>query len=433
MIATRLVDGRPFALRARRWAHDNLFSSYWNTGLTIVTVLVFTIVLLSLLRFVFLSADFTVIETNRRLLFLGRFPVGEEWRLWPPLWALMGFGALSFGLWLRVGRLGWALVAATLWFAYLPHLQQLQLLPHELQLLEGDNALLFAIGLALAGGGYALARLLVLGSRYEGRVRLVAVVALALVLPLAVLMLRGLSVDLGFTKISIIEGTNFTIIEGGVRTSLWGGLMLNMMLATVGIAFGFPLGVLLALGRASSYPVIRWTATGYIEVVRAAPLVAWLFIALFVLPDFLPPVLGLQDMDIVVRAMLVLAGFTGAYIAEVVRGGLQSVARGQLEAAQALGMNALYTTGWIVLPQALRAVIPALVSQFISLWKDTTLVFTLGMLEVLRAGRATLSQPEFTGNQVEVLAFVALVFWVIAFAMSRLSQRIERGLGVGVR
>ena len=403
MIASRPVDGRPFALRARRWAHDNLFSSYWNTGLTIVTVLVFATVLLSLLRFVFLSADFTVIETNRRLIFLGRFPAGEEWRLWPPLWALMGAGALSFGLWLRVHWLGWTLVAATLAFAYLPH---------DLRLLEGANALLFAIGVVLAGGGYAAARLLVVGSAYEGRVRLAAVVAFALVLPLAVLMLR---------------------IDGGVRTTLWGGLMLNMMLATVGIALGFPLGVLLALGRACSYPVIRWTSAGYIEVVRAAPLVAWLFIARFVLPDFLPPVVGLQDLDIVVRAMLVLAGFTGAYVAEVVRGGLQSVARGQIEAAQALGMNTFYTTGWIVLPQALRAVIPALVSQFISLWKDTTLVFTLGLTELLGAGRATLSQEEFIGRQKEVLAFVALVFWVIAFAMSRLSQRIERGLGVGVR
>ena len=129
--------------------------------------------------------------------------------------------------------------------------------------------------------------------------RLGAVLALALVLPLAVLMLR---------------------IDGGVRTTLWGGLMLNVMLATVGIALGFPIGVLLALGRACSYPVIRWTATGYIEIVRAAPLVAWLFVARFVLPDFLPPVGGLDDLDIVIRAMLVLAGFTAAYVAEVVRG-----------------------------------------------------------------------------------------------------------------
>ncbi|MDA1061723.1 MAG: amino acid ABC transporter permease [Chloroflexi bacterium] len=403
MIATRPVDPRSSALRARRWAHDNLFSSRANTTLTIVTLLVFSTITVTVLRFLFLSADFSVIETNRRLLFLGRFPAGEEWRLWPPLWALMGAGALSFGLWLRVDWLGWTFVATILAFAYLPH---------ALQLLEGTNALLFAIGLVLAGGGYALARLRVRGSRYEGRVRVAAVAALALVLPLTLLMLR---------------------IDGGVRTTLWGGLLLNMMLATVGIVVGFPLGVLLALGRASSYPVIRWTAAGYIEVVRAAPLVAWLFIARFVLPDFLPPVVGLDDLDIVVRAMLVLAGFTGAYVAEVVRGGLQSVARGQIEAAQALGMNTLHTTGWIVLPQALRAVIPALVSQFISLWKDTTLVFTLGLTELLGAGRATLSQEEFIGRQQEVLAFVALIFWVIAFAMSRLSQRIERGLGVGVR
>ena len=403
MIATRPIDARPFALRARRWMRDNLFSSYWNGALTVVTVAALAFLLFSLSRFVFVSADWTVIETNRRLLFLARFPLGEEWRVWPPIWALFGTGALCFGLWLRVDRRGYVIVAATLAFLFLPH---------PLQLLEGDNALLVLVGVVLAGGGYAAARLLVVGSAYEGRVRLAAVLALALVLPLAVLMLR---------------------IDGGVRTTLWGGLMLNVMLASVGIALGFPMGVLLALGRACSYPVIRWTVTGYIEIVRAAPLVAWLFIARFVLPDFLPPVGGLDELDIVIRAMLVLAGFTAAYVAEVVRGGLQSVPPGQEEAAQALGLNTVHTTGWIVLPQALRAVIPALVSQFISLWKDTTLVFALGLTELLGAGQATLAQVDFIGREKEVLAFVALLFWAVAFSMSRLSQRIERGLGIGER
>jgi general L-amino acid transport system permease protein len=235
---------------------------------------------------------------------------------------------------------------------------------------------------------------------------------MALLLPLSVVMLQ---------------------VGGGVPTSLWSGFMLNVMLATVGIALGFPIGVILALGRASSYPVIRWTATGYIEFVRAGPLVIWLFMARFVLPDFLPPVVGLDEIDIVVRAMLVLAGFTGAYVAEVVRGGLQSLPRGQSQAAQALGLNALQITWLIVLPQALRAVIPALVSQFISLWKDTTLVFALGLTELLGAGKATIAQPDFIGRQREVLAFVALGFWAIAFGMSRLSLRIERTLGLGTR
>ena len=403
MIATRPTDTRPYVQRARRWSRENLFSSNGNTALTVVTVVVLVTLVLSLGRFVFISADWTVIETNRRLLFLGRTPLGEEWRFWPPIWALLGSGWFAFGLWLRVDAKGYAIIAGVLAFMFLPH---------PLQLVEDENALLLLVGVALGAVGYTAARSLPVGSAYRGQAQVGAVIALALLLPLMIVMLR---------------------IDGGVRTTLWSGLMLNVMLAAIGIAFGFPMGVLLALARASSYPVIRWTATGYIELVRAAPLVAWLFIARFVLPDFLPPVAGLDDLDIVIRAMLVLAGFAGAYIAEIVRGGLQSVDRGQAEASQALGLNAFYTTGWIVLPQALRAVIPALVSQFISLWKDTTLVFALGLTELLGAGEATLSQLEFIGREKEVLAFVALLFWAVSFGMSRLSVRIEHGLGVGER
>lgn len=394
------IDGRvrrTRSVRARRWAHENLFSDASNTALTVVTALALTAGVLLLARFVFATADWTVIETNRRLITIGRYPAGEEWRLWPPLWALLGVGGLSFGLWIPLGVRGYAVAAGVTAFLYL-------------LLLEGDTAALFGVGVVLAVVGYAGTRAWVVGSRAESRARLAAVVGMALLLPLVVLMLQ---------------------LGEGVRTSLWSGFLLNVTLATVGIALGFPLGVGLALGRASSYPVIRWTATAYIEVVRAGPLVAWLFMARFVLPDFLPPMAGLDELDIVARAMLVLAGFTGAYVAEVVRGGLQSLPRGQLEAAQAVGLNALQTTWLIVLPQALRAVIPALVSQFISLWKDTTLVFALGLIELLGAGEATLSQTDFIGREKEVLAFVALAFWAIAFGMSRLSLRVERTLGVG--
>ena len=311
MIATRPTDTRPYVQRARRWSRENLFSSNGNTALTVVTVVVLVTLVLSLGRFVFISADWTVIETNRRLLFLGRTPLGEEWRFWPPIWALLGSGWFAFGLWLRVDAKGYAIIASVLAFMFLPH---------PLQLVEDENALLLLVGVALGAVGYTAARSLPVGSAYRGQAQVGAVIALALLLPLMIVMLR---------------------IDGGVRTTLWSGLMLNVMLAAIGIAFGFPMGVLLALARASSYPVIRWTATGYIELVRAAPLVAWLFIARFVLPDFLPPVAGLDDLDIVIRAMLVLAGFAGAYIAEIVRGGLQSVDRGQARGLAGAGLERL--------------------------------------------------------------------------------------------
>jgi general L-amino acid transport system permease protein len=191
--------------------------------------------------------------------------------------------------------------------------------------------------------------------------------------------------------------------------------------------------VLLALGRASSYPAIKVVCTAWIEFVRGAPLVAWLFFGWFVLPHFLPGVLGLNDADLIVRVMIILALFTGAYIAEIVRGGLQSVPRGQVEAAGALGMGTFNVTLFIVLPQALRAVIPALVSQFITLWKDTTLVSILPVIEALSAGEVALAQSEFFGRQQEVLLFIAFLFWVVAMGMSRLSYRLERNLGIGTR
>ena len=155
--------------------------------------------------------------------------------------------------------------------------------------------------------------------------------------------------------------------------------------------------------------------------------------ARFVLPDFLPTVGGLDEVDLVVRAMIVLAGFSAAYIAEVVRGGLQTVPRGQREAADAIGLNALQTTWFIVLPQALRAVIPALLNRFVSLWKDTSLVVVLGFVDLLGAAKAISSQPDFVGRQAEALLFAALVFWTVSFSMSRLSARLERNVGLGER
>ncbi|PZC50388.1 MAG: general L-amino acid transport system permease protein [Chloroflexi bacterium] len=148
------------------------------------------------------------------------------------------------------------------------------------------------------------------------------------------------------------------------------------------------------------------------------------------LPEFLPDAL---NTDVIVNALIVVCLFTGAYVAEIVRGGLQSVPPGQVEAARALGLGNVHTTVLIVLPQALRAVIPALVSQLISLWKDTTLFSILSFTDALGAAQASISQADFIGRQKEVLLFIGLAFWSVAFGMSRLSQRIERALGVGVR
>jgi len=389
----------PLAPRARRWARDNLFDGAWNSVLTVVAAAALSLALFSLLRFVLVSADWTVVDANRRLLFVGRYPEAQDWRLWPPIWLLAALGGLSFGLWIAIGRRGAAVLAAALAFVFL-------------LLAEGSPALLLLVGVALAAGGYALARRRLRDGPAAGVAGRVVIAGWVAALPFTVLLLMA---------------------GDGVRATLWGGLMLNLILAAVGIAGGFPLGVLLALGRASSYPVTRLASITYIELMRGAPLIAWLLMARFVLPDFMPRAFVLDEIDIVMRAMLVLALFSAAYIAEIVRGGLQSLSRGQVEAARAIGLSTPQTTLLIVLPQALRAVIPPLVSQFISLFKDTSLVFVLSLTDLLGAAGAAVEQREFFGRQKETLLFVALLFWAGAFSMSRLSARLERHLGVGER
>ena len=224
------------------------------------------------------------------------------------------------------------------------------------------------------------------------------------------------------------------IVGDGPQSNLWGGFLLNILLASVAVVAGFPLGILMAVGRATKLPVIKTVCTVYIETVRGAPLVGWLLLAWFVLPKFLPDLFGLNDLSVVIRAMIVLSFFASAYIAEVIRGGLQSISKGQLEAADALNLGYIDRMRIIVLPQAIRVVIPAIVSQFIGLFKDTSLVFILALTDLLQVGRIIPEQdPKFFGKQLEALLVVASLFWVVSVVLSNLSSKIEKNLGIGTR
>jgi general L-amino acid transport system permease protein len=228
---------------------------------------------------------------------------------------------------------------------------------------------------------------------------------------------------------ALIGGFGVTALPS-VSTNAWGGLLLTVVLAVTGIILSFPLGVLLALGRRSRLPAVRVLSTAYIELIRGVPLVTILFMADIILPLFLP---GEWRLDRVARAIGGITLFSAAYVAENVRGGLQAIPLGQVEAAQALGLNGIQTNRFIVLPQALRAVIPANVGLFIALLKDTTLVTIIGLLELLGISRSVLAQSESFGAQMEVYVFIAAVFFVLCYAMSQASYRLERQLGVGVR
>jgi general L-amino acid transport system permease protein len=207
-----------------------------------------------------------------------------------------------------------------------------------------------------------------------------------------------------------------------VSTNLWGGLLLTLFVSVISIAAAFPLGVLLALGRQSQLPVVRWLSTLYIEGMRGLPLIGILFMAQVMLPLVLP---GQWRLDRLVRAIAGLVLFNAAYLAENIRGGLQSIPRGQTEAAQALGFNTVQTLGLIVLPQALRAVIPAIVGQFISLFKDTSLLSLFALIELTGIARSVLAQPQFLGRYAEVYLFIGMLYWMFCYGMSQLSRRLE--------
>lgn len=228
----------------------------------------------------------------------------------------------------------------------------------------------------------------------------------------------------------LLRGLGGNSILPPVGTNLWGGLLLTFLLSIVGIVASFPLGVLLALGRRSNLPVVRLFSTLYIELIRGVPLVTVLFMAAIMLPLFLPE--GVR-VDKVLRAMVGFTLFTAAYIAENVRGGLAAVPLGQYEAAKAMGLSGVQVMGLIVLPQALRAVIPPIVGQFITLFKDTSLVLTIGLLDLLSIAKSVVAQPQFMGLTREVYLFVAVIYFVFSYAMSYASRRLEVALGVGER
>ena len=215
-----------------------------------------------------------------------------------------------------------------------------------------------------------------------------------------------------------------------VETDRWGGLPLTLVLAVLGIALAFPLSILLALGRRSDLPAIRALCVGYIELVRGVPLVSVLFMASVMFPLFLPE--GVT-VDKLLRALVGIVLFTAAYLAEAVRGGLQAIPRGQEEAADALGLSYWRKMRLIVLPQALRLVIPPIVNQFISCFKDTSLVTIVGLYDLLAATKAALADPEWRPFFVEGYVAAAMVYWAFCFFMSRYSQWLERQLATGPR
>jgi general L-amino acid transport system permease protein len=231
----------------------------------------------------------------------------------------------------------------------------------------------------------------------------------------------------------------FFLLLGGyfglpyVETPLWGGLMVTLVISYVGIVTSLPLGIILALGRRSKMPIVKLLSVVFIEAVRGVPLVAVLFMASFMLPLFVPP--GMT-FDKLLRALIGVALFSSAYMAEVIRGGLQAIPKGQYEGADSLGLGYWQKTGLIVMPQALKLVIPGIVNTFIGLFKDTTLVLIISLFDLLGTVKQSISgDPTWATPQTAKTGYVfaAAIFWVFCFSMSRYSQYMERRLDTGHR
>ncbi len=232
-------------------------------------------------------------------------------------------------------------------------------------------------------------------------------------------------------------GVGFFLLYGGrwlglpvVETHLWGGILVTLLVSLVGIVFSLPLGVLLALGRRSTLPVVQAASTAFIEFVRGVPFITVLFMANFMLPMFLP---SEWTPDRFLRPLVGTALFAAAYMAEVVRGGLQAMPKGQFEGAAAVGLGYWPTMRLIILPQALTLVIPGIVSSFISLFKDTTLVSIVGIYDLLRTIESARIDPNWAAPTTSTTGylFAAAFFWVFCFGMSRYSLGVERRLSAG--
>ena len=226
----------------------------------------------------------------------------------------------------------------------------------------------------------------------------------------------------------LLVGSNLIPFLPPVETAKFGGFMLTMVVGVTGIVVSLPIGIVLALGRQSEMPIIRILSVVFIEFIRGVPLITLLFVASTMLNYFLPP--G-TTFDLLLRVLIMVTLFSAAYIAEVVRGGLQAIPTGQTEAANALGLRYWQSMRLIVLPQALKISIPGIVNTFIGLFKDTTLVSIIGLLDPLGIGRASLSDISWTGLATEVYVFIAAFFFICCFGMSRYSLYLEKKLETG--
>ena len=383
-----------------------LFSSPLDGLISVGLIGFLLVVVIALVKWALFQAKWAVLQANSTLFAVGRYPLEQQWRLWLLTTLLVAVTGLSWGLlrglprldrvdplWPRNDRIAVAVVLALALLAPL-----FLKLSWAIQLRWWLEAALL-LAMRWAAGRWAL--------RIPPPVRRLV----PLIWPL-----------LYFAGMVLISG-GLGLIQ--VSPSEWGGLLLTLVQSSFAILLCFPLGILLALGRRSELPLLRWSSVVYIEFIRGAPLITLLFLGQNILGFLLP---GGLAPDRVWRAAWVLTFFAAAYVAEAVRAGLASLPKGQLEAARSLGLPLPQALIHVVLPQALRVALPATVGQFISLLQDTTLLSLIGLLDLLGTARTVMANPAFLGRNAEVYLVLALLFWCCCAALGLGSRALETRL-----
>ncbi|WP_428666122.1 amino acid ABC transporter permease [Reyranella sp.] len=401
------------------WARKNLFSSWGNGITTIVLALFFGWLLSWFLNWAVFTATFkaatgaecrghgacwALISEKYRYIFFGSFPYEQHWR---PLFAVIAMLAMLI---LSADRRMWNKRLLLIWgvgtfVTFLLMFGQLHI----------SIGLILFVALAAGGLGMILRGAVAAPAEINGWRALAGIGAIGLVLRLADVLPAW---SLAIAPLSYVE------------TGLWGGIPVTLILATYGLVFAFPFGILLALGRRSNLPLIKGLCVGFIELIRGVPLISLLIMASVMLPLFLP---SGMTIDKFLRAQVAVILFAGAYIAEIIRGGLQSLPKGQFEAADAMGLNYFQKTTLIILPQALRVVIPPLINTFIGFFKDTSLVLIIGIFDFLNTANQALVDPNWAGFPGEVYLFAAFVYFCFCYSMSRYSKHLEIELNKGTR
>lgn len=411
--------------RVAGWLRQNLFSSPLNALLTVLALYVLYVSVPPAIRWTLIDADWvgTTREACHRegacwvfirvwfeRLMYGLYPEAEIWRINVGYAIVAVAGALLF-----VPRFRWKSWVAGFLLAVYPIIAFVLFVGGTFTV----SLVSLAVGLALIGGTVArfapAFRERAWSAGWRRGYPVFAAVAIAW-LVLGDRLPGGAPLAVSVQPWPLVE------------TRLWGGLFITLVIAAVGIVGSLPLGIILALGRRSHMPVVRAICVAFIEVWRGVPLITVLFMASNMFPLFMPEGVNLDKL---LRALLGVAIFASAYMAEVIRGGLQAIPKGQYEAAAALGLGYWRMTGLVVLPQALKIVIPGIVNNFIGLFKDTTLVLVIGLFDFLGMAQAASSDAHWVGFSTEGYVFTGVGFWIFCFGMSRYSQRLERRLHTG--